>query len=66
MSYLQFFKVGSLMTRAKYDHFTLPGLFLVIPNIDFTEQVVVQCDRYSSCKNIFVDDDYMQIIRNKF
>ena len=46
MSHLQSFKIGRITRRSKYGHFTLSGVFLdkVIPSIDFTEQVVVQCD----------------------
>ena len=53
------------MRRAKYGHLTLPGVFSgkVIPDIDFTDQVEVQC---SSGKNTFVDDVDIQIITNKF
>ena len=31
---------------SKYEHFMLPGAFSdkVIPDIDFTDEVVVQCD----------------------
>ena len=33
-----------MTTWAKYGHLTLPGAFLVIPDIDFTDEAVAQCD----------------------
>ena len=44
LSHLQFFKVGEIMV-SKYWHLMLHGGFpdKVIPNIDFTDEAVLQC-----------------------
>ena len=45
MSHLQFSKLGEIMV-SKYGHLMLPGTFLdrVTPDIDLTDEAVVQCD----------------------
>ena len=45
LSYLQFFKIGKIIC-AKCRHLTLPVIFSdkVIPDIDFTDEAVLQCD----------------------
>ena len=45
MSHLQFSKLGEIMV-SKYGHLMLPGAFLdrVTPDIDLTDEAVVQCD----------------------
>ena len=52
------------MRLGKYGHLTLPVVFLdiVIPDIDFVEEALVQCN----CKNTFVDNGDLQIITIKF
>ena len=46
LSYFQISKVGKIMSQVKYGHLTLPVVSpdKVIPDIDFTDEVVVHCD----------------------
>ena len=45
LSHLHFFNVGKIMV-SKYGHLKLPGVFpdQVTPDIDFTNEVVGQCE----------------------
>ena len=45
LSHLLFFKMGKIMA-SKYGHLIPPGAFpdKVTPDIDFTDEAVVQCD----------------------
>ena len=67
LSPLQFFKVGEIMTLAKYEQLMLPGASAdkVTPDNDFTDQAVVQCG-ILVLKHPLVGDGNLHMIKNTF
>ena len=61
MSHLHFFKVGEIITWAKYEYLILLGAFpdKVTLDIDFTNEAVVQCN-VPGVKKTVVGDGHLQ------